>query len=140
MDVVRHCMYLFKFPFEGYGYAICGGPDNSVLAPIGEWIFIWTTPHNRDASDSKKATCVSDAPSKMQLKRIYYMSTSTTTLKWRWQNSIPLSHPSNHIAIPPIPMSLTTMLTINFAHVTIFYFNIWNIMMLTMFLMLKCYV
>lgn len=63
--------YLFKLPFDGYGYAICGGPANSVLAPIGEWTFIWTTPHNRDASDSKKATCVSDAPSKMQLKHIH---------------------------------------------------------------------
>lgn len=55
--------YLFKFPFAGYGYAICGGPDSSVFAAMGEWIFICDTPHNTDASDSRNATCVSDAPS-----------------------------------------------------------------------------
>lgn len=55
--------YLFKFPFAGYGYAICGGPDSSVFAAMGEWIFICETPHSTDASDNRNATCVSDAPS-----------------------------------------------------------------------------
>lgn len=55
--------YLFKFPFAGYGYAICGGPDSSVFAAMGEWIFICDTPQSTDASDSRNATCVSDAPS-----------------------------------------------------------------------------
>lgn len=58
--------YLFKFPFAGYGYAICGGPDNSVLAAIGEWTLTCATPHKIDASDSKKATCVNDAPSDIE--------------------------------------------------------------------------
>lgn len=62
--------YLFRFPLAGYGYAICGGPDSSVLAATGEWIFMCDTPHSSDASDSRKATCVSDAPSVGERKTV----------------------------------------------------------------------